>query len=61
MSAGERTSAHALARDGFGELGDADRLLTELPDVSMAAHGILGADGAADPDAALGAGAHRTP
>ena len=58
MSAGERTSVRTvLARDGFGEIGDALELLTELADVlGMERTDILrGADAAADPDAALGA------
>ena len=34
MSSSERTSVRTLlARDGFSELGDADRLLTELADL----------------------------
>ena len=57
-SGGERASGRTtLARDGFSELGDADRLLTELSDaVGMAREEILvGAASAADPDAALSA------
>ncbi|WP_448388447.1 bifunctional [glutamine synthetase] adenylyltransferase/[glutamine synthetase]-adenylyl-L-tyrosine phosphorylase [Microbacterium aurum] len=56
MSSSERTSVRTLlARDGFSELGDADRLLTELADlVGIAREDLLvGADRAADPDAAL--------
>ncbi|GAA4064629.1 bifunctional [glutamine synthetase] adenylyltransferase/[glutamine synthetase]-adenylyl-L-tyrosine phosphorylase [Microbacterium laevaniformans] len=58
MSAGERASGRtALARAGFSELDDADRLLTELSEsLDAPRDGILvGADGAADPDAALSA------
>ena len=58
MSGGERASGRTtLARDGFSELGDADRLLTELSDaVGMPREEILvGAASAADPDAALSA------
>ncbi|WP_336632994.1 MULTISPECIES: bifunctional [glutamine synthetase] adenylyltransferase/[glutamine synthetase]-adenylyl-L-tyrosine phosphorylase [unclassified Microbacterium] len=58
MSAGERTSARTeLARDGFGDIGHAETLLTELSaalDLSRA-HILGGADRAADPDAALAA------
>ena len=56
MSAGERASGRtALARDGFSELGDADRLLGELSDALALSRDeiLVGADGAADPDAAL--------
>ena len=58
MSAGERASGRtALARDGFSELGDADRLLGELSDALALSRDeiLVGADGAADPDAALSA------
>lgn len=58
MSGLERTSVRTvLARDGFGEIGDADLLLTELAEIlGIARREILaGADTAADPDAALGA------
>jgi len=58
MSSIERSSVlTGLARDGFGELGDADALLTELsPTLAMGRDEILrGASGAADPDSALAA------
>ncbi len=58
MSGLERTSARtALARDGFGEIGEADELLTELAEVlGMPREELLaGADAAADPDGALAA------
>ncbi|GAA3021763.1 bifunctional [glutamine synthetase] adenylyltransferase/[glutamine synthetase]-adenylyl-L-tyrosine phosphorylase [Microbacterium dextranolyticum] len=58
MAGGERTSTRIeLARDGFGDLGEADRLLGELvEELALARHEMLvGADAAADPDAALGA------
>ncbi|EPD83293.1 glutamate-ammonia-ligase adenylyltransferase [Microbacterium sp. oral taxon 186 str. F0373] len=58
MSSNERTSVLTqLARDGFGELGDADALLTELMDaLGMDRQEILrGAAEAGDPDAALSA------
>lgn len=58
MSAGERTSVRTvLARDGFGEIGDALEVLTELSDaLGMDRTDILrGAGGAADPDEALDA------
>ncbi|MBF4560861.1 bifunctional [glutamine synthetase] adenylyltransferase/[glutamine synthetase]-adenylyl-L-tyrosine phosphorylase [Microbacterium sp. VKM Ac-2870] len=56
MTSSERTSVLTqLARDGFGELGDADALLTELSSaVGMTREDILrGASHAADPDSAL--------
>jgi len=58
MSSIERSSVlTGLARDGFGELGDADALLTELSStLDMERDEILrGASGAADPDSALAA------
>lgn len=58
MSSSERTSSRtALARDGFGALGEAEQLLSELTEaLSLSREGILaGADAAADPDAALAA------
>ncbi|WP_431800681.1 bifunctional [glutamine synthetase] adenylyltransferase/[glutamine synthetase]-adenylyl-L-tyrosine phosphorylase [Microbacterium sp. bgisy203] len=57
MSAGQRTSVRTtLARDGFGDIDAADALLTELAgELDLTRPEILvGADGAADPDAALG-------
>jgi len=56
MSAGERTSVRTvLARDGFGDIGEADTLLSELADALAIPRATIldGADGAADPDAAL--------
>ncbi|MGB4779975.1 bifunctional [glutamine synthetase] adenylyltransferase/[glutamine synthetase]-adenylyl-L-tyrosine phosphorylase [Microbacterium sp.] len=56
MSASERTSFRTvLARDGFSELGEADRLVAELAElVSLPREELLtGAERAADPDAAL--------
>ncbi|MBN9214207.1 MAG: bifunctional glutamine-synthetase adenylyltransferase/deadenyltransferase [Microbacterium sp. SCN 70-200] len=58
MTGSERTSVRTeLARDGFGEIGQADQLLTELSDgLGITRQEILvGADAAADPDAALAA------
>lgn len=58
MSGAERTSARTeLARDGFGDTGQAETLLTELvADLGLPRPAILGgADRAADPDAALSA------
>lgn len=58
MTSSERTSVLTqLARDGFGELGDADLLLTELaPALELSREEILrGAQDAADPDGALAA------
>lgn len=58
MSASERTSVRTeLARDGFGEIGEADRLLSELSEaLGIDRREILrGAENAADPDATLSA------
>ncbi|PZU48457.1 MAG: bifunctional [glutamine synthetase] adenylyltransferase/[glutamine synthetase]-adenylyl-L-tyrosine phosphorylase [Microbacterium sp.] len=55
-SGGERTSVRTeLARDGFGEIGDADELLTEIAGLTGIPRRdvLIGAGGAADPDAAL--------
>lgn len=58
MTSSERTSVLTLlARDGFGDLGDADALLTELAEaLGLSREDILrGAQHAADPDGALAA------
>jgi glutamate-ammonia-ligase adenylyltransferase len=63
VSSNERTSVLTqLARDGFGELGDADALLTELMDaLGMDRQEILrGAAEAATPTPPCPRCAHRT-
>ena len=58
MSSGERTSARTgLARLGFGDTSEADRLLDEIAELTgLARADVLGdAGNAADPDAALAA------
>ena len=58
MSTGARSSAlTGLARLGFGNLGDADRLLSELAELTgrQRPELLLSAELAADPDGALGA------